>query len=102
MGRTCCICRAPILTNIHLYVILDIDPIVLLGPMLRANERCRKFCHIYAVEELDGMDFAVGILKLEAKGSNTLDLQATSDTSHCGSLKGLEVLEATSITRHRD
>ena len=46
--------------------------------MLRAKDRCQKLWHIHAVEELDGMDFAVGIRKLEAKGSNALDLQAFS------------------------
>jgi predicted metal-dependent hydrolase len=54
--------------------------------MMRAKKSCRKLWHIHAVEELDGMDFAFGIFKLEAKGSNTLDLQTASDTSYCGSI----------------
>jgi hypothetical protein len=35
--------------------------------MLRAKKGCHKLWHIHAVEELDGVDFAVGIFKLEAK-----------------------------------
>ena len=70
--------------------------------MLRTEQGGGQIWDIHAVVELDGVDFASGVLKFEAKGANALNYQAAGYTTNRSTRDGPQIVEAGDITRHCD